>query len=193
MNKYIKAADWLAIPNLLSLLRILMIPIFMYYYFTAETQVDFYWVAFIVLLSAVTDWLDGVIARKYNMITDLGKLLDPAADKFTQLAIIICLVTTWKYMWILIAILVLKEFSMLYFSLKLFSYGKVMDGSLWYGKVTTFVFYGCALILVAFPTMNPLVANILMLITGLALILAFVGYTRWFLSEFKQTTRSPLK
>lgn len=192
MKKYIKAADWLAIPNLLSLLRILMIPVLMYFYFTAEKALDYYWVAFIVLLSAITDWLDGVFARKYNMITDLGKLLDPVADKLTQLAIIICLLTTWQYMWILIAILVIKEFSMLYFSLKLFSYGKVMDGSLWYGKVATFIFYGCALVLVAFPTMNLIIANILMLMTGLALILAFAGYTRWFIFYFKEITSSPV-
>lgn len=187
-KKHIKAADWLAIPNLLSLVRIIMIPFFMFYYFTAETQADYLWSAFIVLLSGITDWLDGVIARRFDMITDLGKLLDPAADKLTQLAIIICLITTWQYMWILIIILLIKEFSMLYFSIKLYQKGKIMDGSLWYGKVATFVFYGSALILVAFPMIHPVAANLLMLLTGITLFLAFALYTRWFLIQFKQST-----
>lgn len=181
-----KKSEWLAIPNLLSLLRLALIPYFIFYYLKAETQTDYLFASFVILVSGFTDYLDGYIARKYNMITNLGKSLDPFADKVTQLAIVICLIVTWKYMWILVALFVVKELSLVLCNILLYRRGEKMDGSLWYGKVATFTFYGCALFLVAFPMMNPIIANVLMLITGGALMMAFIMYSRWFLVRLKQ-------
>lgn len=181
----LKKSDWLALPNLLSILRLILIPVFAYYYSKAETQAEYLWAAFIVLFSGFTDYLDGVIARRYDMITDLGKVLDPIADKLTQLAIVVCLILTWDYMWILVALFVVKELSLLVCNILLYRKGEKMDGSLWYGKVATFTFYTCALFLVAFPTMNPNIAYTLMTLTGLALLMAFVMYTRWFVIQLR--------
>lgn len=182
---YLKKSDWLAIPNLLSLLRLALIPYFIYYYMEAQSQADYFWAAFIVLFSGLTDYLDGVIARKFDMITELGKSLDPAADKLTQLAIVICLVMTWRYMWILLTLFVIKEVGLIICNFILLKRNIIMDGAKWYGKVATFTFYGCALFLVAFPTMNPTVAYTLMFITGVMLLMAFVMYTRWFFIQYK--------
>ncbi len=179
----IKQADWLAIPNILSLVRILLIPLFVYVYFNNSLSNNHLWAAIIVILSGATDYLDGVIARKFDMITDLGKLLDPFADKLTQLAIIICLIFTWPGMVIVIGIFVIKEISLLICQIILYKNGKIMDGALWYGKVATAIFYACALILVAFPTLNQLTANTLMSLTAVALLLAFILYTRWFIRQ----------
>ena len=181
----IKKADWLAIPNLLSIVRILLIPLFVHIYVNESLPHNYLWAAFVVILSGATDYLDGVIARKFDMITNLGKLLDPFADKLTQLAIIICLVFTWPGMVIVIAIFVVKEITLLICQIILFRNGKVMDGALWYGKVSTFIFYGCALILVAFPQMNQILANLLMSLTAIGLLLAFILYTRWFIRQLR--------
>lgn len=181
-----KKSEWLAIPNLISLFRLALIPYFIYYYLNAQTEAQYNWAAFIVLFSGFTDYLDGVIARKFDMITDLGKVLDPFADKLTQLAIVICLVMTWEYMWILVILFVFKEISLLICNIVLYKHGKVMDGALWYGKVSTFTFYGCALFLVAFPNMNQTTANVLMIITGAMLVMAYVMYTRWFIIQLKE-------
>ncbi|MGO4928517.1 CDP-alcohol phosphatidyltransferase family protein [Fundicoccus sp. Sow4_F4] len=185
----IKKADWLAIPNLLSIVRILLIPLFVYVYLNESLRHNYLWAAFIVMVSGATDYLDGVIARKFDMITDLGKLLDPFADKLTQLAIIICLVFTWPGMVIVIAVFVIKEIALLVCQIVLFRNGKVMDGALWYGKVSTFVFYACALILVAFPNLNQTLANLLMSLTAIGLLLAFILYTRWFVRQLRTNSR----
>lgn len=182
-----KKSEWLAIPNLISIFRLILIPFFIHSYLNAETQSDYSWSAFIVLFSGFTDYLDGVIARKFDMITDLGKLLDPFADKLTQLAIVFCLVVTWDYMWILVILFIFKELSLILCNILLYRQGRVMDGALWYGKVATFTFYGCALFLVAFPSMNLKLANFLMLITAGALLMAFVMYTRWFVIQLRAT------
>lgn len=181
----IKKADWLAIPNLLSIVRILLIPLFVYIYVNESLPHNYLWAAFVVILSGATDYLDGVIARKFDMITNLGKLLDPFADKLTQLAIIICLVFTWPGMVVVIAIFVVKEITLLICQIILFRNGKVMDGALWYGKVSTFIFYGSALILVAFPHLNQTLANLLMSLTAIGLLLAFILYTRWFIRQLR--------
>lgn len=77
------------IPNLLSLLRILLVPVFVILYLlSSDERMDLmYWSFGVLILSGVTDSLDGIIARKCNQITDLGKLLDPVADKLTQVAV----------------------------------------------------------------------------------------------------------
>ena len=107
-----KLTDIKSIPNILSIIRILLIPVFMVRYMNASSELDYQIVAVIVLLSGVTDLVDGFIARKFNQITELGKLLDPVADKLTQLAIIICLVTRYDWMKYLLILFVVKELSL---------------------------------------------------------------------------------
>ena len=107
-----KLSDLKSIPNILSIIRILLIPVFMVRYMNASSELDYQIVAVIVLLSGVTDLVDGFIARKFNQITELGKLLDPVADKLTQLAIIICLVTRYDWMKYLLILFVVKELSL---------------------------------------------------------------------------------
>ena len=72
--------DLVKLPNILCYIRIAMVPWFLYVYFTAVEPKDYYFATLIVLASGLTDFLDGQIARRCNMITDLGKLIDPIAD-----------------------------------------------------------------------------------------------------------------
>ena len=73
--------DLIKIPNILCYLRILMVPLFLHIYFTAERPQDFYLATLVVMLSGLTDFFDGQIARRCNMITDLGRIIDPLADE----------------------------------------------------------------------------------------------------------------
>ena len=89
--------------------RILLIPVFCYLYITAETEREYLYAALVVLLSSLTDLFDGKIARRFHMVTELGKALDPIADKLTHAALAICLATRYPMMWALIALMLVKE------------------------------------------------------------------------------------
>ena len=93
------------IPNLLSLIRILLIPVFVTLFFQDETV----WAAVILIVSGLTDTLDGYIARHFHMITNLGKVLDPIADKLTQAVVAFCLCVRIPAVIPLFILLVLKE------------------------------------------------------------------------------------
>lgn len=153
-----------------------MIPIFIYYYVNAAEAKEYYAAALIILLSGLTDMFDGLIARKFDQITELGKIVDPIADKLTQMAIIICLLVSYPYVWILITLFVFKELFMGINGLVLLKKGKKLDGAMWFGKVSTAVFYGATFLLIAFPEINPEIAAALMGITGACLTLSFILY-----------------
>lgn len=124
------------IPNALTIARFFIIPFIIYYLVKDE-----YLFAFVMLsLSGLTDVLDGAIARKFNFITNFGKLIDPLADKMTQLSILCTLVFKCIIpLWILV-IVVLKEACMV--SGASFLYGKeFVVSSKWYGKASTVLFY----------------------------------------------------
>lgn len=124
------------IPNALTILRFLLIPIIIVYIIQ-----DKYIEAFIILtVSGLTDVLDGIIARKFNFITNFGKLIDPLADKTTQISILVTLALKDIIpMWILIIVFI-KEFAMV--AGASFLYGKeLVVSSKWYGKLSTVLFY----------------------------------------------------
>ena len=124
------------IPNVLTILRFFLIPFIIYYLVKDE-----YIYAFILLaLSGLTDVLDGAIARKFNLITNLGKLLDPLADKLTQISILCTLLFKGIIpLWIVVIVL-LKEASMICGAS--FLYGRdLVVSSKWYGKAATVLFY----------------------------------------------------
>lgn len=128
----------LTIPNLLSLIRLAMIPLLLWLYLVKEAYM---WTAVVVLLSGATDILDGVIARKYHMVSDLGKALDPVADKLTQIAMLYCLGTTFPEIRMLLLLLVVKE--VVTGAMSLYSIKKTgqVQGSQWHGKITTVLLY----------------------------------------------------
>ena len=85
----------ITIPNVLSFFRLLLIPVIVWLYIVKK---DPLWTTGILVLSGVTDVVDGIIARKCNMISDFGKAFDPVADKLTQIAMLFCLVSRFKWM-----------------------------------------------------------------------------------------------
>lgn len=124
------------IPNILTIARFFIIPFLIYFLI-----MDDYILAFVMLaLSGLTDVLDGAIARKYNLITNFGKLIDPLADKITQLSVLCTLVAKGIIpLWLLVVVLT-KEALMICGAS--FLYGRdLVVSSKWYGKAATVLFY----------------------------------------------------
>lgn len=173
----IRRKDWYSVPNLLSYFRILLIPVFIIIYLRANCTRDYLLAAAVIGVSGLTDLFDGLIARKFNQITDLGKLLDPVADKMTQCALAFCLASRFQYMWIMAGILIVKEGYMAIMGLALYKHnGWKLDGAMWYGKVSTACLYLIVFLLLLLPNLRELTANILILISCGLLIMSFVGY-----------------
>lgn len=124
------------IPNILTILRFLLIPVILYFIFKGNYILGFVFFT----ISGITDVLDGCIARKFNLISNFGKLMDPLADKLTQIFVLASLTATDIIpIWILI-IVILKELIMVIGAS--FLYGKdVVVYSKWYGKLATVLFY----------------------------------------------------
>ncbi len=124
------------VPNALTILRFILIPVILYFIFTGNYLLGFVFFT----ISGITDILDGGLARKYHLISTFGKLMDPLADKLTQISVLATLVITNIIpIWILI-IVILKELVMIIGAS--FLYGKdVVVYSKWYGKLATVLFY----------------------------------------------------
>ena len=128
----------LTIPNLLSLFRLLLVPIFCWTYLGLHSTVL---TVTVLLLSAITDIVDGWIARHFDMTSDLGKVLDPTADKLTQAAMLLCMLLSYPEFIALFVLLAVKELSDGITGLLVMKRtGKVL-GAEWHGKLSTVLLY----------------------------------------------------
>lgn len=133
----------ITIPNILSLFRLLLIPVIVWLYVFEQ---DYLWTTITLAISGITDVVDGIIARKCHMISDFGKAFDPVADKLTQIAMLFCLVTRFRWMLLPLVLLVVKEtFAAVSGLLVIRKTGKVL-GAVWHGKATTVALYSMMLI-----------------------------------------------
>lgn len=124
------------VPNTLTVIRLIIVP-----FLVASIVLDNYLLAVILFtISSITDILDGIIARKFDLISDFGKLVDPLADKLTQISVLLTLTIKGIIpLWIII-ILLIKEFILI--AGAAFLYGKdLVVSSKWYGKITTVLMY----------------------------------------------------
>lgn len=182
--------DWkkevLTIPNLLSLFRLVLIPVYVMIYLNAHGPIDYYLAGGILALSCMTDLIDGKIARRFNMVTNLGKLLDPIADKSTQFALTLCISFQQPVLQPVLVLFVIKETFQLIAMLAVLRQGKALDGALMEGKICTAVLFLSLLVMVLFPTMDPVAVRIIAAIDTLFLLISFAGYL------FAYFGRSPL-
>jgi len=162
-----------------------MIPLYIYLFINAEEITEYYWAGALLILSGLTDALDGVIARKTGQITDLGKVIDPIADKLTQIAVVFAMLIERPYILPLLVLFFVKELYLLISSVVLFRKDVMMDGSKWFGKIATAVFYICMFVLVIFPTLDRSGSIPLIIITAIFQIIALLGYGRWFINTYK--------
>lgn len=128
----------LTIPNLLSLFRLILIPVIVWLYWFRK---DYFPAGVLLIISGLTDLADGYIARHFNAVSNIGKILDPIADKLTQAAMLFCLVTRFPLMAAPFGFLVIKEvFIGTTGLLMIRKTGKVV-GADFHGKVATTLLY----------------------------------------------------
>lgn len=191
--------NWNTIPNWLCFLRIALIPVF-----TTLFIKGYYIVAFITMIvAAVTDLLDGKIARKYNMVSNLGKILDPIADKLSQIAIVIILIVKfWDgYLKYILFLFIVKELIMVLGGALLLAKGMRPVAAEMWGKIATTVFYifmiliialggeGCALYNVEIFQSLILPEWLITTMVVISAVLAFVslfGYAPGFIKQIKE-------
>lgn len=175
--------NW-TIPNLLSVLRIVVIAPFAYFFLQGQLL----WAVLFLAFSGLSDMFDGMIARKFNQITELGKMLDPLADKLTQGTIAICLAIKHPLLIPVLLIFVVKELGMLVGGCILLKKKKRPCAAQWYGKVATVMFYVSAVSIVVmegvfhlYSTMTTVISYVLLGITAAFMIYAMVRYFQIFL------------
>ena len=135
----------------------------------------------VVLLSGFTDVADGIIARKFNMVSDFGKILDPIADKLTQLALLLCLTVRHKLMIALIVLFIIREFCMLVMGYITIRRHDSVNSSKWYGKLTTVVLYLVVTLLILFPGIPNGAADTMIIVSAIVMTLSFFMYLRFYL------------
>ena len=202
----IKLSNITKIPNILSVLRILLIPVFVVVFLWENGEIKYsidlgeeangYVIAaVIVIISGLTDAADGFIARKFNMITDLGKVLDPFADKLTQAAVVVCLVFRYREIWgliaALLALIVVKEITLLIMGVLFLKKGQDLGGARWFGKLATIVFYVLVIVLLGSPMMSNSAAAVMVCVMLGFTLLAFMLYIKAYYGMWKGRRSSP--
>ena len=161
---------------MLSLFRLALIPVYIAVYLNANTNADYCLAAMILAVSCLTDLFDGKIARRFNMITNLGKLLDPLADKATQFSLIICLSLRHKILWLLIALFVLKEgFQLIAGGLSLRK-GRMLKGAQLTGKICTTILFISLIVMVMIPSLSENTVFWIVVADAMFMIIAFIDY-----------------
>lgn len=140
------------IPNSLSVFRIFLIPVYAVLFFV-DTAAAAAAAGAVLVVSGLTDLFDGYIARRFDMVTRLGKVLDPLADKLTQIAVAVCLTIKHIQLWPLFSYIVFKEAAMMTAGLAIIKKGFVVS-SRWYGKTATFLLYFAIAAFTFFPDMG---------------------------------------
>ncbi len=184
-----KAKDLIAVPNILSYFRIILALLFLYVYQQDIQQKSIY-LGSILIASGISDILDGYIARKYNMITELGKCLDPVADKLTQFILLICLLVKYPMAKITLSIFIVKELIVTITGFKVISVQGKNEGAKWYGKLSTIIFYLSTIILVLFSEWCSEAGDILLGICSVAIIGAFIGYMKGYIEVFRNNRKN---
>jgi len=177
--------DLCSIPNILCYIRFLLIPAFIFLYIKADEPKEYLQTATVVFISGLTDFLDGFIARKFHMITELGKLIDPLADKLTQASLIFVLIVKFKWMILLLILFVIMQIFLLVAGIVMLKKGTKLNGAKWFGKVSTTVFYAVMLLLIAIPKLPVATSNVLMLVCGAFILLSFLMYIKEYIHMYQ--------
>ncbi len=161
------------IPNLLSLMRLVLIPFICYEYFKLH---DYIATAILVVVSAVTDIADGIIARKFGMVSDLGKMLDPLADKLTEGVLILALSFTYKYLLPLVVSFALFEVSKAILGMVVVKKTGEVRSAKWFGKINTVYLYETILVMIVFRNAPDKVMFAKVVVAFAMMIASFVLY-----------------
>lgn len=168
--------DVFTIPNLLSLFRLVLIPVYVVIYLNAQELWEYFLSAAILAVSCLTDMIDGKIARHYNMISTLGKILDPIADKATQFTLTLCLSIKYPVLRFVLVLFIIKELFQGIAGLVNLRRGKMLPGALIAGKVCTTILFISLILLVLMPDLDESIINAIALIDTGFLTWSFISY-----------------
>ena len=169
------------IPNLLTLARIGLIPVYVPLYLQGAHLPA----GILLALSCLTDLADGWVARRFHMVSTFGKILDPLADKATQLALMLCLSIRYQALRWILGLFLAKEFFQLAGGLLCLSRGRPIPGTLPAGKVCTALLFVTLTILFLFPAIPAGAVCILALLDAAALAVSLIAYVTAFGSQGK--------
>ena len=166
------------LPNKLTMLRVIMIPFFVFFMLTNVGGAHSQWIALVIFIAAsLTDLLDGKIARKYNLITDFGKFMDPLADKMLVISAMICLVSMDRIPAWIVIVIVAREFIISGFRLIAADKGVVIAASYW-GKFKTVFQMAMVILMIAdFPALSVL-TQLVMWIALVLTVISLIDYLR---------------
>lgn len=159
LPKNFQLRDLFNIPNMLTVLRIVLLPFIAWAYLNDKMSIAI----LLLLISGISDVLDGFIARRFNMTTALGKVLDPISDKLTQGIILACLAVRFRYLLALFFLLFIKEMIMGITGLYVVRKTGIVYSSRWHGKATTVLIYSTIMLHFLFPNISKSIADILMI------------------------------
>ncbi len=186
------------IPNLLSVIRIALIPVFAVLF----NNGDYLWAVIVLAISGLTDFFDGKIARKFNQISALGKLLDPIADKLSQMTIAVMFYLTFSgssdetvktFSWIFL-VFIIKEAVMVVGGAIMIAFGLKPVAAELPGKLATFAFYTIMCIVMAFgpdigilrEALFTLPATAMLILVGISVILTVIAFLSYMPGVFRQ-------
>lgn len=164
----------ITIPNLLSLFRLCLIPLIVWLYVGKS---DPYLTLLVLILSGLTDVVDGIIARRFGMVSDVGKALDPVADKLTQMAMLYCLVSRFPHMAVALCLLVIKEVCSGVVALVTIRRTGRVEGADWHGKLTTVLLYATMGLHLLWYTIPRGLSVALVTVCVVAMLVSFVLYS----------------
>ena len=176
----------LTIPNLLSFFRICLIPVFIWLYCVRKNEL---WTGIVLILSGITDVADGLIARRFHMISDVGKALDPVADKLTQGAMLLCLISRFSLMLIPLLLMTVKEIYMGVAGVMVIRRTGNVPGADWHGKAATGLLFAMMILHIFWPEIPSAVSIVsVAACTGMVGI-SFVLYAMRNIRDLKRGSR----
>lgn len=171
------------IPNMLSILRLFLVPVFILVFLFEGDQKTA--AAIVFIIASTTDVLDGYIARKYNMSTKTGQLLDPLADKLMQIAVVVSLLCAKMVPLWFVLVLASKELLMILGGFFLYTKKNFVKSNV-FGKANTVVMFCAMVILLMFSETNETLKHIMLDVTMVTNIVAMVSYLYTYFIKKKQ-------
>ena len=178
----------LTIPNIMGYFRIALVPLYLILFFRALDGHAYWPIYVVIVVSGLTDFFDGKIARKFGMVTDIGKMLDPIADKITIGAIIISLAYKYHIVVPMIILYIIKEGYMAFMGMLQLKRGLKIEGAMWYGKVCTFMTYVVLLSLLVFHDMPQSVVTGLVIFDIVLMLFTLFMYFGYHYKLFKKNS-----
>ena len=178
------------VPNVMSFFRLLLIPVIMWVYLAKK---DYVLVAVLLVVSGITDVADGFIARHFNQVSNLGKMLDPVADKFTEGILMILLALRYPLFWADVVIFAVGAFLMSFWGIRAINRSHLVNAAHWYGKITTVFLYASIFTLLLWEKIPKAAANAIIVICGLMVIGNVTMYGLFYMRLRRERLKQGLK